>query len=156
MPNPVAVPYFDQSLEQHAMRQHGLLGRGGGMGNSLYAIDYDSLPYEARKTIDLIVTDGPFPYPARDGTPFGNSFYDLPTGRYLEYTVPHTGRQQPRRQAHRGASSDRAVVLHRLSLRARSSDGRNEGTTCCSTCKRNRHGRRAVAQWVLHHHRHAT
>jgi hypothetical protein len=91
MPDPVAVPYFDQSLEQHAMRQHGLLGRGGGMGNALYAIDYDSLPYEARKTIDLIISDGPFPYPAKDGTSFGNSFYDLPKGRYLEYTVTTPG-----------------------------------------------------------------
>jgi ribonuclease T1 len=91
MPDPVAVPYFDQSLEQHAMREHGLLGRGGGMGNALFAIDYDSLPYEARKTIDLIVAGGPFPYPAKDGTPFGNSFNDLPKGRYLEYTVPTPG-----------------------------------------------------------------
>ena len=91
MPSPTTVPYVDQSLEAHAMRQHGLLGRGAGMGNSLYAIDYDSLPYEARKTIDLIVSDGPFPYPNKDGTSFGNSFRDLPTGRYLEYTVPTPG-----------------------------------------------------------------
>lgn len=91
MPDPVAVPYFDQSLEQHAMREHGLLGRGGGMGNALFAIDYDSLPYEARKTIDLIIADGPFPYPAKDGSAFGNSFHDLPKGRYLEYTVPTPG-----------------------------------------------------------------
>ena len=90
MPDPVAVPYFDQSLEQHAMRRHGLLGRGGDMGNALYAIDYDSLPYEARKTIDLIATDGPFPY-SKDGTSFGNTFKDLPNGRYLEYTVPTPG-----------------------------------------------------------------
>jgi len=91
MPDPVVVPYFDQSLEQHAMREHGLLGRGGGMGNALFAIDYDSLPYEARKTIELIIAGGPFPYPAKDGTPFGNSFCDLPKGRYLEYTVPTPG-----------------------------------------------------------------
>lgn len=91
MPDPVAVPYFDQSLEQHAMREHGLLGRGGDMGNALFAIDYDSLPYEARRTIGLIVSDGPFPYPAKDGSPFGNSFNDLPKGRYLEYTVPTPG-----------------------------------------------------------------
>jgi hypothetical protein len=90
MPDPVALPYFDRSLEQHAMRQHGLLGRGGGMGNALFAIDYDSLPFEARRTIDLIVEGGPFPY-AKDGTAFGNSFKDLPNGRYLEYTVPTPG-----------------------------------------------------------------
>lgn len=61
------------------------------MGNALYAIDYDSLPREARTTIDLIVTDGPYPYPGKDGTTFGNRFGDLPNGRYLEYTVPTPG-----------------------------------------------------------------
>lgn len=91
MPDPVPVSHYDQSLEQHAMRQHGLLGRGGGMGNALYAIDYDSLPPEARTTIGLIISDGPFPYPAKDGSSFGNSFHDLPKGRYLEYTVPTPG-----------------------------------------------------------------
>lgn len=90
MPDPVVVTYYDRSLEQHAMRQHGLLGRGGDMGNMLYAIDYESLPFEARKTIDLIVNGGPFPY-AKDGTAFGNTFRDLPKGRYLEYTVPTPG-----------------------------------------------------------------
>jgi hypothetical protein len=90
MPGPVTTTYVDLSLEQYAMRKHGLLGRGTGMGNSLYAIDYDSLPCEARKTIDFIISDGPFPF-AKDGTPFGNSFGDLPTGRYLEYTVPTPG-----------------------------------------------------------------
>jgi len=91
MPDPIATPYFDRSLEEHAMRQHGLLGRGGAMGNAIFAIDYDSLPHEARTTIGLIVTNGPFPYPAKDGSPFGNTFYDLPSGRYLEYTVPTPG-----------------------------------------------------------------
>lgn len=91
MPEPVTTTYIDRALEQHAMRRHGLLGRGTGMGNALFAIDYDSLPYEARRTIDLIVSDGPFPYPAKDGTPFGNNFGDLPSGRYLEYTVPTPG-----------------------------------------------------------------
>jgi hypothetical protein len=91
MPGPVTTPYFDQSLEQHAMRKHGLLGRGGGMGNALYAIDYDSLPSEARTTIGLIISDGPFPYPGKDGTAFGNKFGDLPDGRYLEYSVRTPG-----------------------------------------------------------------
>ena len=97
MPGPVTTTYFDRTLEQHAMRQHGLLGRGGGMGNSLFAIDYDSLPTEARRTIDLIISDGPFPYPGKDGSLFGNSFGDLPGGRYREYTVPTPG------ATHRGA-----------------------------------------------------
>lgn len=91
MPGPVTSTYIDQSLEQHAMRKAGLLGRGVGMGNALFAIDYDSLPPEARRTVELIIADGPFPYPAKDGSPFGNGFGDLPSGRYLEYTVPTPG-----------------------------------------------------------------
>jgi ribonuclease T1 len=61
------------------------------MGNALYAIDYDSLPREARTTIDLIISDGPYPYPGKDGSVFGNRFGDLPGGRYLEFTVPTPG-----------------------------------------------------------------
>lgn len=91
MSKPVAVTYLDKSIEEHGMRRHGMLGRGSSMGNALYAIDYDQLPPEARKTIALIVTDGPFPYPGKDGDFFGNSFGDLPSGRYLEYTVPTPG-----------------------------------------------------------------
>jgi ribonuclease T1 len=91
MPGPVTTPFKDQSLEEHTMRKHGLLGRGGGMGNALFSIDYEQLPPEARRTIDLIVSDGPFPYPGKDGSHFGNSFGDLPSGRYLEYTVPTPG-----------------------------------------------------------------
>lgn len=85
------VTHYDVSVEQHAMRRSGLLGRGGGMGNALYAIDHDALPHEARTTIALIIQGGPFPYPLKDGTPFGNHFGDLPNGRYLEYTVPTPG-----------------------------------------------------------------
>jgi ribonuclease T1 len=72
------------------MRKAGMLGRGGGMGNALYAIDYDSLPPEARNTIKLIVSNGPFPF-QQDGTSFGNHFGNLPNGMYLEYTVPTPG-----------------------------------------------------------------
>ena len=91
MPGPVTTTFIDQSLEEHGLRRHGMLGRGGGMGNSLFAIDYDSLPPEARTTIQRIISDGPFPYPGKDGSNFGNSFGDLPNGRYLEYTVPTPG-----------------------------------------------------------------
>lgn len=91
MPGPVTSSYVDQLLEQHGMRKHGMLGRGSGMGNSLFAIDYDRLPPEARRTISLIVAGGPFPYPGKDGTRFGNRFGDLPDGRYLEYTVRTPG-----------------------------------------------------------------
>lgn len=91
MPGPVTSTYIDRSLEEHAMRKQGMLGRGAGMGNSLFAIDYDSLPPEGRATVGRIISNGPFPYPAKDGTLFGNSFGDLPSGRYLEYTVPTPG-----------------------------------------------------------------
>lgn len=91
MPMPIASQTRDNALEEHAMRKAGLLGRGGGMGNALYAIDYHSLPREARTTIDLIITNGPFPFPGKDGTTFGNRFGDLPGSNYLEYTVPTPG-----------------------------------------------------------------
>jgi ribonuclease T1 len=91
MPGPVTITYLDQSIEQHGMRRQGMLGRGTGMGNALYAIDYDRLPPEARRTIALIISDGPFPYPGKDGSYFGNNFGDLPSGRYREYTVPTPG-----------------------------------------------------------------
>ncbi len=86
MPGPVTTTFFDRSLEHHGLRQSGLLGRGAGLGSSLYAIDYDCLPPEARRTIALIVAGGPFPF-KQDGKSFGNHFGDLPKGKYLEYTV---------------------------------------------------------------------
>jgi len=104
MPGPVTTTNLDISIEQHGMRRHGMLGRGGGMGNSLFAIDYDQLPPEAQNTIALIVKGGPFPYPGRDGSHFGNSFGDLPGGQYYEYTVPTPG------VTHRGA---RRIVARR-------------------------------------------
>jgi ribonuclease T1 len=51
------------------------------------------LPGEARETIALIRTGGPFPYP-RDGAVFGNFEKLLPArarGYYLEYTVRTPG-----------------------------------------------------------------
>ena len=91
MPGPVATTRFDHALEEHALRKQGLLGRGANRGNALYSIDHDCLPPEARRTIDLIASDGPFPFPGKDGTSFGNRFGDLPTRRYLEYTVVTPG-----------------------------------------------------------------
>ena len=92
MANPVTTSEkYDMALEEHAMRRSGMLGRGGGMGNALYSIDYDKLPPEACHTISLIISNGPFPYPVKDGSAFGNNFRDLPAGRYLEYTVPTPG-----------------------------------------------------------------
>ncbi|MFK2893205.1 hypothetical protein ISS98_18830 [Dyella flagellata] len=91
MADPVTSENYDRAVEEHAMRRQGMLGRGGGMGNALYSIDYDKLPPEARHTINLIISNGPFPYPVKDGSNFGNRFGDLPGGRYLEYTVPTPG-----------------------------------------------------------------
>jgi len=91
MADPVTTSHYDQAVEEHGMRRQGMLGRGTGMGNALYSIDYDRLPVEAPNTITLIISDGPFPYPAKDGTAFGNNFGDLPDGQYLEYTVPTPG-----------------------------------------------------------------
>jgi ribonuclease T1 len=57
------------------------------------------LPAEARATLALIGSRGPFPY-ARDGVVFGNYERRLPArerGYYREYTVPTPG------LAHRGA-----------------------------------------------------
>ena len=95
---------IDLHVEQEALRDAGLLGRGGGMGNALYAVDYVHLPPEAVHTIHLIANGGPFPYP-EDGTAFGDRFGDLPSnGQYREYTVATPG------VAHRGA---RRIVARR-------------------------------------------
>lgn len=91
MPGPVTTSVFrDTDTEQHAMRQAGMLGRGHNT-HSVFSIDYLSLPPEARTTIGLIISNGPFPYPGKDGSSFGNNFGDLPSGAYLEFTVPTPG-----------------------------------------------------------------
>lgn len=81
----------DLDVEAHGMREHGMLGRGTGMGNAMFAISYDFLPTEAKDTIRSIINKGPFLYPKNDNKPFGNKFGDLPGGDYLEYTVPTPG-----------------------------------------------------------------
>jgi ribonuclease T1 len=63
-------------------------------------IAYNRLPAEAQQTIVLIQKGGPFPYPQKDGTVFGNFERRLPRaarGYYREYTVPTPGLR------HRGA-----------------------------------------------------
>ena len=53
----------------------------------------DDLPPEARATLRLIASNGPFPYD-RDGVVFGNFEHRLPEqprGYYHEYTVPTPG-----------------------------------------------------------------
>ena len=52
------------------------------------------LPPEARQTLDLIKHGGPFPYPRKDGSTFGNfekRLPERPRGYYREYTVPTPG-----------------------------------------------------------------
>lgn len=75
---------IDRAVEEMAVRQHGILGRGGSdMGNALFAMDHTLLPHEAQRTIQLIINGGPFPYPHRDGTPFRNRFERRPVLRRL-------------------------------------------------------------------------
>lgn len=62
--------------------------------NSLTWVDLRDLPPEARQTLQLIQRGGPFPYPQKDGSPFGNFERQLPAqarGYYREYTVPTPG-----------------------------------------------------------------
>ena len=58
------------------------------------SVAIDQLPIEAQRTIKLINQGGPFPYPRKDGTVFGNFERRLPAaprGTYREYTVPTPG-----------------------------------------------------------------
>lgn len=61
---------------------------------SISAVAIEQLPIEAQRTIKLINQGGPFPYPSKDGTVFGNFERRLPAaprGTYREYTVPTPG-----------------------------------------------------------------
>ena len=52
------------------------------------------LPPEARETLALIKRGGPFPFPRKDGSTFGNfekRLPERPRGYYREYTVPTPG-----------------------------------------------------------------
>ena len=56
-------------------------------------VSLKSLPEEAKQTVALIKSNGPFPYP-RDGAVFGNREGQLPKrerGYYREYTVKTPG-----------------------------------------------------------------
>ena len=72
----------------------GASGRVPGAESGLPVESLSSLPPEAGKTWRLVGSDGPFPYPAKDGSEFGNreeSLPDRPDGYYQEYTVPTPG-----------------------------------------------------------------
>jgi ribonuclease T1 len=63
-------------------------------------VDLADLPREAAETVELIDAGGPFPYPGKDGSTFGNFegvLPDRPRGYYREYTVDTPG------LSHRGA-----------------------------------------------------
>lgn len=63
-------------------------------------VDLADLPPEAAETVELIEAGGPFPYPGKDGSTFGNFeglLPDRPRGYYAEYTVETPGLD------HRGA-----------------------------------------------------
>lgn len=60
------------------------------------AVSITALPAEAQQTLNLIRKGGPFPYPHKDGSVFGNFERRLPPkerGYYREYTVPTPGRK---------------------------------------------------------------
>jgi len=76
--------------------------KGPASSNSIADVALSTLPIEARQTLNLIRQGGPFPYPHKDGSVFGNFERRLPPqsrGYYREFTVPTPGRKDrgPRR-----------------------------------------------------------
>lgn len=70
-----------------------LQARAPAPSESLSTIAVAALPQEARRTLSLIKSGGPFPYP-RDGVTFHNRERVLPLrprNYYREYTVPTPG-----------------------------------------------------------------
>lgn len=75
-------------------------GGGGFDDDGIAYVDLADLPPEAAETVELIDAGGPFPYPGKDGSTFGNFEGILPDrerGYYAEYTVETPGLD------HRGA-----------------------------------------------------
>ena len=79
------------------MRWSGVLASAQALqGESTDAVRLVELPLEAQQTLLLIQRGGPFPYPYKDGSTFGNFENRLPEkarGYYREYTVPTPGRR---------------------------------------------------------------
>ena len=79
----------------------GLLGLSGALlarenfrSDTLASVRLTELPPEAKQTLELIQRGGPFPFPKKDGSTFGNRENRLPQqtrGYYREYTVPTPG-----------------------------------------------------------------
>ena len=64
--------------------------------NAILAVALADLPPEAQDTLRRIQRGGPFPFPHKDGSTFGNFENRLPPqtrGYYHEYTVPTPGRK---------------------------------------------------------------
>ena len=72
------------------------------LASDVGTIELTFLPAEAQHTLYLIRQGGPFPYPQKDGSVFGNFEKRLPVktrAYYREYTVPTPGSKDrgPRR-----------------------------------------------------------
>ena len=72
----------------------GVQAREPSPADAIQAVAAADLPAEARHTLELIERGGPFPFPHKDGSTFGNFEKRLPIaprGYYREYTVPTPG-----------------------------------------------------------------
>ena len=72
------------------------LARESHSTNNISWVALADLPAEAQHTLRLIQRGGPFPFPHKDGSTFGNFERHLPTqarGYYREFTVPTPGRR---------------------------------------------------------------
>ncbi|MFB0936588.1 MAG: ribonuclease domain-containing protein [Propionivibrio sp.] len=70
------------------------LSRNSDRGDEIESVRLGDLPPEARATLVLIKQGGPFPYPRKDGSTFGNfekRLPERPRNYYREYTVPTPG-----------------------------------------------------------------
>ncbi|MDA3646591.1 ribonuclease N [Saccharopolyspora indica] len=84
-----------------------------GAESGLPVQELSTLPAEAGQTWKLIQSGGPFPYPHKDGTVFGNREGVLPdekAGYYHEYTVPTPGSRD--RGARRLVTGDRSELYY--------------------------------------------
>jgi ribonuclease T1 len=95
----------------------GAQARASSAGGTGVYVELVELPPEARQTLLLIQRGGPFPFPRKDGSTFGNFEKRLPIqerGYYREYTVPTPGshdrgaRRIVAGRGHRGVSVDSA------------------------------------------------
>ncbi|GLU30796.1 ribonuclease [Trinickia caryophylli] len=84
---PLALPFAAQQAGVASAREPGAPVFGAQAPGT---VARSRLPREARDTLNLIASGGPYPY-AKDGTVFGNFEKRLPPrerGYYHEYTVP--------------------------------------------------------------------